>query len=422
MDFKLTNFELGNSLKVLYQKIPNATSLSVGLWVKMGSRYESDNERGYTHFVEHMLFKGTKKRTAKLQAEQIERVGGYFNAVTSREYTNFFITASKDDLKLSLDILSDMVFDPLLEKKDVQAESKVILEEMKSYMDSPDEFVYDEYFKNIFHGNSLGLDIIGTKESVESATETSLRNFYEKHYKPNRMILSIAGDYSVNEIKDLTNQFFSKKRKSSVFELNNSEVPKKFGTFFSKKKLEQVSFLLGAEGFPRDFKTAVRLGAISGIFGGGISSRLFQKIREEQAYCYSISAFPSNYYGTGIFTISCSTSKSNFKDALKSIIDEIKLLKEKGISEKELEFIKSNQKGSLSIGYENVESRMNDIAYQEIYFGNFYSYADRIKELYSITKKELNQLIDKIYSVEKLHLTGIGDFDPREIKSVNTKL
>ncbi len=422
MDFKLYNFNLNNSLKILYQKIPNATSLSVGLWVKMGSRYETASELGYTHFVEHMLFKGTKKRTAKKQAEEIERVGGYFNAVTSREYTNFFITASKDDLKLSLDILSDMVFDPLLDKNDISSESKVILEEMKSYIDSPDEFVYDQYFKNIFSGKSLGLDIIGTKESVETANEKSLRTFYEKHYTPNRMILSLAGDYSIEEVKELAEKYFSKKRKNSEFPTNHSEIKKTYNKFFTKKKLEQVSFLLGAEGLPRDFKSAVRLGALSGIFGGGISSRLFQKIREEKAYCYNISAFPSSYFGTGIFTISCSTSKSTFKAALKSIIDEVIHLKEKGITEKELEFIKSNQKGNLSISYENVDARMNDIAYQEMYFGNFYTYEDRIKELYSITKKELNELIGKIYSVENLHLTGIGDFSQKEIQNFSTKI
>jgi predicted Zn-dependent peptidase len=422
MDFQLHKFQLTNSLKVLFQPLANATSCSIGLWVDIGSRYETDSERGYTHFLEHMLFKGTEKRTSKQQAEEIERVGGYFNAVTSREYTNFYITAAKDDLKLGLDILSDMVFHPLLRAEDIKSESKVILEELKSYQDSPDEYVYDEYFRNIFTNHSLGMDIIGNKKSIQDVTEKSIREYYQKHYTPDRMILSIAGDFNKEEIFALAENYFSNANGKSLFQPESSKIVKTFDTFFINRKLEQVNFLLGAEGFPRDFKTAVRLGIITGVFGGGMSSRLFQNIREKKGLCYSISAFPSSYFETGIVNISCATSTKTFSESVASIIEEVKILQKDGITQDELDFSKSSQKGSLSIGYEIPEGRMTDIASQELYFGKFYSYKDRLAELYSVQLDEINAMIEKIFSIDKMHLTGIGKISDKEIKALDTSL
>jgi predicted Zn-dependent peptidase len=189
--------------------VPNATSVAIGLWVKIGSRYENDSEKGYTHFLEHMLFKGTNKRTAKKQAEDIERVGGFFNAVTSREYTYYYVTVASSELELGLDILSDMVFSPLLRQEDIQSESNVILEELKSYEDSPDDYVYDQYFKNIFKNHPLGQDIIGSRESVAGATAESIQAYYRKHYIPGRMVLAVAGDFPANGLSTLILKNFS---------------------------------------------------------------------------------------------------------------------------------------------------------------------------------------------------------------------
>ena len=422
MNFDLFKFTLKNNLRVVFQNLPTATSTSLGLWVHLGSRNETDFERGYTHFVEHMLFKGTKKRTAKEQAEDIERVGGFLNAVTSREYTYFYITSAKDDLKLGLDILSDMVFDPLFKEEDVINEGKVILEELKSYEDSPEDYVYDEYFKNIFSSHPLGLDIIGNRKSIQEVNSEKLIQYYNKNYHPSKMVLAIAGNYRLEEIKKLSEDYFSKEFTNSIPNFESIPIQKNYSSHFIKRKLEQVNFLLGANGFARDFKTNVRLGMICNIFGGWMSSRLFQKIREENGLCYSISSFPSSYSDTGLINISCATSKENFLKSVEAIMDEIKILKEKGITDKELEFCKTNQRGSLSIGYEAPENRMTDIASQELYFKTFYSYEERLKELFSVTKDELNSLIQEIFSVPSIHLTAIGNLPNTIKKNLNLKL
>lgn len=422
MKFRLIKSNLSNGLTVLFQPVPSATSVAIGLWVKIGSRYETDSEKGYTHFLEHMLFKGTEKRTSRKQAEDIERVGGFFNAVTSREYTYYYVTVASTELELGLDILSDMVFQPLLREEDIRNESNVILEELKSYEDSPDDFVYDQYFKNIFNNHPLGRDIIGTRESVSGVTSETIQAYYKKHYIPSRMVLSIAGDFSDEEIQRLSEKYFNTQIDRTPVLLENPKVEKSFSIHFIKRKLEQVNFLLGAEGFPRDFKLAVRLGVISNILGGGMSSRLFQKIREEKGLCYSISCFPSSYFDTGIMNINCATSKDKFLQAIDSILDEIRILKKDGFSQEELDFAKGNQRGSLAIGYEIPENRMTDIAMQEIYFGQFYNYESRLEELASVTLEEINELVGKVFSVEQMHFTGIGNISKVDIKKIHTKI
>ncbi|MBK8393790.1 MAG: insulinase family protein [Leptospiraceae bacterium] len=422
MNLRLNKSKLSNGLTVLFQPVPNATNVSIGLWVQIGSRYENESEKGYTHFLEHMLFKGTEKRTSKKQAEDIERVGGFFNAVTSREYTYYYVTVASSEIELGFDILSDMVFQPLLKQEDIQNEANVILEELKSYEDSPDDYVYDQYFKNIFKNHPLGQDIIGTRESVAGVTSDSIRAYYKKHYIPGRMVLSIAGDFSNELIDELSGRFFNVPVTGSLAPLTNDPVEKSFSVHFIKRNLEQVNFLLGAEGFPRDFKTAVRLNVISTIFGGGMSSRLFQKIREDKGLCYSISSFPSSYLDTGIMNINCGTSKDKLLQSVDSILEEIRLLKKDGFSQDELTFAKGNQKGGLAIGYEIPEHRMSDVAMQEIYFGTFYGYQDRLDELFSVTLDEINNLVQNIFSIDQMHFTGIGNISKSDIKKIQTKI
>ncbi|MBL0263879.1 MAG: insulinase family protein [Leptospiraceae bacterium] len=368
MNLRLNKSKLSNGLTVLFQPVPNATSVAIGLWVKIGSRYEDESEKGYTHFLEHMLFKGTDKRTAKKQAEDIERVGGFFNAVTSREYTYYYVTVASSELELGLDILSDMVFHPLLKQEDIKNESNVILEELKSYEDSPDDYVYDQYFKNIFKNHPLGQDIIGSRESVAAATSESIQAYYKKHYIPGRMVLSVAGDFPDDQVQKLSEKFFSMRVDRPLAALKN------------------------------------------------------EPVREDKGLCYSISSFPSSYLDTGIMNINCGTSKDKLLLAVDSILEEIRLLKKDGFTQDELVFSKGNQKGGLAIGYEIPENRMTDIAMQELYFGNFYGYQDRLDELFSVTLDEINELVQKIFAVDQMHFTGIGNISKADIKKIHTKI
>ncbi|TGL61731.1 M16 family metallopeptidase [Leptospira sarikeiensis] len=411
---------LGNGLTVLFQRAPYSVSASLGVYVKVGSRSEILETAGYCHFLEHMLFKDTEKRTAKQQAEDWERVGAYSNAATSREYTYFHATLASRDLELGLTLFSEMMFQPLFRDQDIKTEAEVVLEEMKGYEDSPEDGVHDFYYNNLFPGNSLGRDIIGTEASIRGVTPSSLRKFYETYYHPENMILSLSGNYEPEFVFDLVSKYFSyspKKGKEGTF-----ETPKKEFGYFRKgnKETEQAYFILGGEGFPRNFHDATRLSLLTHVLGGGMSSRLFQKVREEKGLCYHITSYPSSYRDIGINSIVCSTSKERFAESLELILQELRLFVDKGVTSEELRDAKTNHEGSLSIGYEHTESRMNNIAFQELYYGKYNSLEDRIKEIHSVTEEEVNGTIRRIFALPKLHLSVLAKLKTKEEQKIKS--
>lgn len=408
---------LPNGVTILHQKTKSLAA-SIGIWVRLGSRNETESERGYTHFLEHMVFKGTTKRTAKELASRVERVGGYMNAATSREYTYFYITVIKEELELAIDILSDMVTDPLLSEADIQNEIGVVLEEMKSYGDDPEEYLHDFYYKNFMLDSSLGLDIIGNKKSVSGITESKIRAYFESYYTPENILVSISSENDFSYIRELVEKYMgriSKVGKKPTFERLKG---KNYGKFLEKRKLEQVNFILGTDGIGKDVRLGTALSLLNTIFGGTMSSRLFQKIREEKGLCYSINSYSSSYSDSGLFSISCGTSKKNFEIALSTILGEIENLKKNLITAEELRDAKSNQKGSLVIGYEHPDNKMTDIAIQELYYQTYYSIEERIKLLDSITLEEICNLIEKLYGHGNLHLSVVGDIKEKKFDAL----
>ncbi|TGK05273.1 insulinase family protein [Leptospira langatensis] len=411
---------LSNGITVLFQRAPYTVSASMGVYVRVGSRSESLETAGYCHFLEHMLFKDTEKRTAKKQAEDWERVGAYSNAATSREYTYFHATLASRDLELGLELLSDMMFSPLLREQDIRTEAEVVLEEMKGYEDSPEDGVHDFYYNNLFPGNSLGRDIIGTEGSIRGVTSSSLRKFYESYYHPKNMILSLSGDYEPDYVFDMVAKYFSRSSGSGLE--GTFETPKKDFGYFRKgnKETEQAYFILGGEGFPRNFHDATRLSLLTHVLGGGMSSRLFQKVREEKGLCYHITSYPSSYRDIGVTSVVCSTSKERFAESLELILKELKVFVDKGISAQELRDAQTNHEGSLSIGYEHTESRMNNIAFQELYYGKYHTLEERIKEIHSVTEEEINRTIRKIFALPELHLSVLAKLKPKEEQKIKS--
>lgn len=408
---------LENGLTVLFQKIPYTQTLSIGLWVKIGSRHEKAHERGYTHFLEHMLFKGTVKRTAKQIAEEIDKVGGYLNAATSREYTYFYVTIPKKELELSLDILSDMLFESTIAEKEVKNEASVILEELISYEENPEDYIHDFFYKNFLTKSSLGLEIVGTRESVSNATSKKIISYYKKHYSTNKMILSIAGDLDWKKVIEIVQKFFSKYKPNSTPVLKTSLPRKSYSFHYERRKMEQTQIIIGMEGVKKDLSLAVKMSLLSHIFGGGMSSRLFQKIREEKGFCYSISSYSSAYSDTGVFSIYCATSSNKFVDCVKAIFEEISLLKQKGFTQKELEDAKTNQIGSLLLSTESAEQKMMDMAIQEIYFQKYFTVEDRIQAIESVSLEELNSFKDTIIG-NKVHLSVLGNLTSKQLQAI----
>jgi predicted Zn-dependent peptidase len=415
---------LSNGLTILFQPMKHAASMAVGLFVKEGSLAETNTELGYFHFLEHMLFKDSETRTSKEIASEIERVGGVLNGSTSREYTQYYVVAIKDKAELAFDILSDMIFRPKFREEDIRIEKGVVIEEMRSYEDAPDDFVYDFYFRNIFGKSPYGRDIIGTKESINAITQKSIRKFYEKHYFPANMVLSVSGNLKWEEVIGLAKKyFFFKNPPGKASKPVIIPPPKKnFTKHLQRRKIEQFNVMLGANGVPRDFLSVTIIQLLSTILGGGMASRLFQNIREKEGLCYSIYCFPSFYKTTGLFSISVATSREKVNQCIGLILDELKAIRKDGFTAKELEDAKTNQLGGMAIGYELPENRMNNIGLQEIYFGKYYPLKDRMAALKSVTLTQLNEMASSLFSLPELHLSCVGDMKDSDFYKIPTNL
>lgn len=414
-----------NGFTLLFQPVEHVASVSCGVFLKKGSVHETDSELGYFHIVEHMLFKGTTTRSARQIVEAIENVGGIINASTSRESTSYYISLIRDALPLALEILSDMIYKPLFRESDLELEKQVIVEEIKSYEDSPEDFLYDEYYQEFFNQAPIGRNIAGTKESVQNVTSEGLKKFYAKNYHPEDLILSISGNATIEEVEVFVEMFFPTEHDPMErVEFSNSisqaldPIDKSFHKKFHKRKIEQVNFYLGAEGFARPDLNSPSLILASNILGGNMSSRLFQEVREKHGYCYGIQCFPSGYKNTGITSIFCATSPQNVGKSLGLILKEIESILENGFSEEELENSRSNIIGGLAMGYEMTESRMNNIAAQEIYFGRFYSLLERIDLIAKVNLESLNSAFRKAFSLDSYHLSLIGDLKKNEMQSI----
>ena len=396
--------------ELIFEHVPNAVTFSIGLYVKVGSRYETSKERGYSHFIEHLLFKSTRNRTGKDIILEIERVGGSINAYTTQEYTCFYISLHSDYKKVAFDILSDMIFFPRFDEKEIELEKQVVLEEMKQSEDSPDDYIADFFIKNVFSNHPLGYEIIGTKESILNANKDLIKTFYKKFYNLDNFLISIAGNVEFSECKDLVDFYFIDKVSNITQREFQTKPLKKFSTFKENKNLEQTYFVLGAEGFAKDLFTNIQIACLDYIFGSSMSSRLFQRIREDLGFCYFISSSYLSYIDTGIFSIFCSTSTDKFDDCLNEIYKQIKILLQDKISQTEFEDSISHNIGSLSIRGQLVESKMSNNALSQIYYGKTFSLEEKISEFRKVKLNHLNILIDKIFNIPSFHLSAVGKF------------
>jgi predicted Zn-dependent peptidase len=416
-------FVLSNGLTVVAQSTSHISSVSAGLFVKLGSVHEKDSEAGYCHFLEHMLFKGTTNRNAKEIAIVSEKNGGILNAATTREFTYYYFTFVDAQLFFGLDLLKDLVFNSILDSDDIKNESKVIMEEKRSYDDSPEDFIYDFYFKNIFKNTSLGREVIGTEESITSITSPRLKAFYRKYYKPENMVLSISGNFDIKKLQSYLNKNYSGLSNKGIVDIPKVKEAKiGLEHHFSKKKTEQIHYYLGFPGYKRNLETSHIANLLCTILGGGMASRLFQKVREDNGLCYSIQAFPSMYEKSGIVSVSCSTSRKHLIESLKIIKKELEDLLKNGISEIELENAKNNQIGNATIGFESSESKMYSIGALEIYYKRYLSLHDRVERIKSVTMDDVNNAIHDFFNIKKIHFSGLGDFSPKDIKEVTNIL
>lgn len=412
---------LDNGITVVTESIAYYSTVSIGIWWKAGSRYETAGNNGISHFIEHMLFKGTKGRTAYDIAREIDAIGGSINAFTGREYTCLYVRVLRKDLNLSLDIISDMCLDSLFDPEDMEKERYVIGQEIKMVEDNPEEYIYDMFNASYYKGQALGLPILGTEKTVEGLTAGQLTDYFKDSYGPENAIITITGrvdhDRCVESIKRL---FGGSSRGSAGRDSGALVAPYATrGIDIYEKELEHVYLCIGTDGVSQVDRRRYVLYILNAIMGGSMSSHLFQEIREQRGLVYNIYSYVNCYHDAGTFGISTSTSQESITEVLVLIKEEILRIRDRGITDAELSFSKEHIKGNLFIALEGSETRMGRLAKNEIYFGTYIPLKETLREIDGIKKKDVAAIAKEIFdSPQEISLTVLGNVDRQKVETV----
>ena len=407
----LVKLVLENGLRIIYLQIPGAHSASVGAWVAAGSRHETRNEQGISHFIEHMLFKGTTNRTSREISEQMDFLGGELNAYTSKEYTRYYAHTLSENAVKAMDIICDMIQNPLLDKEELERERLVILDEMAMYQDSGEEVAFEKLCAAVWPGSSLGQPIIGVPETVSSFTAGDLKNYIDTHYTPDRMVVVAAGSFDRDGMDKLLERTLGKMKpgnKNLVFE-NPVFHP---SIALTEKQLEQTSLSIAVPGLPKGDLRKYAMMALNFIIGGGASSRLYRRLREELGLAYSVYSSHSSSTGAGLFTVFASFSSERQEQVLTEIS---KLLQNvaKGVTAEEFERARAQIKASNIIALETVAAKASFAGQNELFEGRQITSREVLENLNKLTLDDVNELSAEIFGGGRRALSVTGSIMER---------
>lgn len=398
---------LQNGIRVVAEKIPYLHSISIGVWVGNGSRHELLNEHGISHFIEHMVFKGTHKRSAENIASEIDAIGGQINAFTAREYTCFYTKTLDEHAQIALDILSDIIFNPKLSDEDMELERQVISEEISLYEDTPEELVYDLLYDTVWHGTSMGRTILGTSESLNKIDHNIMLSYLKTHYTSANTVISVSGNYDEALFELLEKYFGSKNLLATKPKMPYAQYSP--GNIIKTKDIEQIQLAIGFNGIDVDDEENVySLLVFNNVFGCGMSSRLFQNIREKRGLVYSIGAGHSAYTGTGIFDISAGTGPANLDSVCELIAEEVNNIKRDKLSKNEVDRAKEQLKGSYILSYESTGARMQGAGRSLLMGKRIYTQEETIKKIESVTVNSVADIIDKVLDTSTVSSAAVG--------------
>ena len=406
---------LSNGIRVITEEIRHVRSASIGAWVRCGSRHEDERINGTAHFIEHMLFKGTKNYSARDIARIVDRVGGQHNAATNREYTCYYINVVSDYIELAMQLLAETFYDSLFDPAELEKEKNVVMEEIRMYEDAPDELIHDLFMENMLKGHPLSHPILGTHESIRATTREKLLGFFDSHYRNENVILAIAGNFEKKEAERLMAKYFSRSNGAASGPAEKPGRPSRIDYFHLEKELEQVHFCLGTDGIRRDDGDRWGLYIMSTVLGGSMSSRLFQNIREKEGISYSIYSFHSSYSDSGIFGIYCATLPENYVRAVDLIAAECRDIATNGITDEELQDAKDFMKGNLALSLESVEVRMGQLAKDEITFGRSFTFNEVVDSINRVTMDDFRRICDRIFGTKKLSVVSVGQLEDLKI-------
>jgi predicted Zn-dependent peptidase len=402
---------LSNGLVILTERMEHVHSVSVGIWLRSGSRREPAELNGISHFIEHMVFKGTERRTAQDIAREVDSIGGMLDAFTAKEMVCFNTRILDEHLPKAFDIISDMLLDPKFDEEDISRERSVILEEIRMTQDNPEDLVHELFTQNFWNPHALGRPILGTPETVSAFTRETLQAWFRHWYAPNNLVVTAAGKLQHREMVDLVASRFAKLAPSKDGQPDPPPQPAPHITLRNKNELEQVHICIGVPSLPMSDSRRFAVSILNNVLGGGMSSRLFQNIREKLGLAYAIFSELNAYKDAGVLSVYAGTSIDTAEQLVRCVLEEFRRLKDEPLTDEELRRAKDHLKGATLLALEGTGQRMNSLARYHIYFNRYFTPDELIALLESVTADDIRQIAREFFQSDQVAASVVGNID-----------
>jgi predicted Zn-dependent peptidase len=407
---------LKNGVRVISEEMGHVRSVSLGVWIRTGSRRETSQENGISHFIEHMLFKGTKNRSAEEIARSVDSIGGGLDAFTAKEMVSYNTKVLDEHLPIAFDVLADMVRNPLFREEDIEKEKGVILEELKMDVDNPEYLLHDIFSSNFYKDHPLGKPIIGSNDTIRGFDREMIDSYFQRYYSPSNILITAAGNLNHAELVELARHHFEDLPVNALLAPEVAPVPHARLVFRNKTSLEQTHLYMGVPAYPFPHELRFACYTLNTILGGGMSSRLFQNIREKQGLAYAVYSELSMYRDTGCMAIYAGTAVETCGKVIDSIVKEFRELKENLVPAEELRRAKDNLKGSFMLGLESTSSRMGNLARQDLYFQRFFTLDEMLESIEAVTAEQVQQIAREFFNPKNITLAVLGNLGDFKIK------
>ncbi|RMH37436.1 MAG: insulinase family protein [Nitrospirae bacterium] len=417
-----------NGVRVVVERMASLRSVSIGIWTQVGSRHEKRGEEGLSHFIEHMMFKGTRRRTASQISHDIDALGGEMNAFTTHETTTFYVKVLDQYLSPALDLLADLFHHSRFQTKEIEKEKQVVLEEIRAVKDDPEDFVHELHVRDILGSHPLGRSILGEPETMERIRRRDLLRYVKRHYHPHNTIIAVAGNFDLSRLLSDLQKYFGQWSSAHVANaLTRNDGPEPWpshtghGTFLYPKTLEQVHVCLGFPGLPVNHPDRYAVNVLNAIVGGGVSSRLFQEVREKRGLAYTIYSHLSTFSDGGLFTIYAATREKEAEFVVEVVCRELEKLQKRGVSKAELERTKAQLKGNLMLGLEGTFGRMSKLAKDELFHNRYISLQEMLQGIDRVTSERISHLSQSLFAPNFMVITKLGPFSNGTFSSAQRK-
>ena len=402
---------LDNGVRVVMERMSSLKSVAIGIWINVGTRDEHKGQEGLSHFLEHMMFKGTRRRSASKISQEIDNLGGEMNAFTTHESTVFYVKVLDQQIDQAVDLLADLFHHSRFTPTEIEREKQVVLEEIRTVRDDPEDFVQELHAQHVMRGHPLGRSILGNPSTMGRIGRRDILDYVGEQYHPKKLVVSVAGNFSEKTLVPLLNRSFGKwsPSRSTQSSLDSRKPPNLcIGTFVHPKRLEQTHVCLGLPGIPVNHSTRYAAHTLNALFGGGVSSRLFQEIREKRGLAYTIYSQLSSFSDAGTLTIYAATGSKEASKLVDVVRQEVRKLRDRGPAMQELVRTKNQLKGTLMLGLEGTYGRMNKLAKDEICQGRSVSLKEMLSEIDKISKDQIQIVAQDLLNMEKMTVTALG--------------